>query len=193
MTDTILQMTNISKNFAGVHALRGVSFDLKPGEVHALLGENGAGKSTLVKIITGVHQPDGGEIYVEGQPVHFSDAHASRQAGIAAIYQELSLFPDLNVAENIFVGRQPTTSGGRIDWRRLYAEADRLLSSLNVRLDLRQKARNLSIAQQQMVEIARSFSINARRQALMAPYFEGLGGLRPDQGKLDLEEIFHLD
>jgi rhamnose transport system ATP-binding protein len=162
MTDSILQMTNISKNFAGVHALRGVSFDLKPGEVHALLGENGAGKSTLVKIITGVHQPDSGEIFVDGSPVHFADAHASRQAGIAAIYQELSLFPDLNVAENIFVGRQPTTTGGRIDWRKLYGEAEVLLSSLNVRLDLKQKARNLSIAQQQMVEIARAFSINAR-------------------------------
>jgi rhamnose transport system ATP-binding protein len=162
MSDFILQMTNISKNFAGVHALRGVSFDLKPGEVHALLGENGAGKSTLVKIITGVHQPDSGEICIDGSPVHFSDAHESRQAGIAAIYQELSLFPDLNVAENIFVGRQPTASLGRIDWRRLYAEAGALLASLNVRLDLRQKARNLSIAQQQMVEIARAFSINAR-------------------------------
>jgi ABC-type sugar transport system ATPase subunit len=89
MSDFILQMTNISKNFAGVHALRGVSFDLKPGEVHALLGENGAGKSTLVKIITGVHQPDGGEICIDGTPVHFGDAHESRKAGIAAIYQEL--------------------------------------------------------------------------------------------------------
>jgi rhamnose transport system ATP-binding protein len=162
MSDFILQMTNISKNFAGVHALRGVSFDLKPGEVHALLGENGAGKSTLVKIITGVHQPDGGEICIDGSPVHFGDAHESRQAGIAAIYQELSLFPDLNVAENIFVGRQPTTRLGRIDWRKLYTEAGMLLTSLNVKLDLKQKARNLSIAQQQMVEIARAFSINAR-------------------------------
>jgi rhamnose transport system ATP-binding protein len=162
MSDFILQMTNISKNFAGVHALRGVSFDLKPGEVHALLGENGAGKSTLVKIITGVHQPDSGEISIDGSLVHFGDAHESRQAGIAAIYQELSLFPDLNVAENIFVGRQLTTRFGGINWRKLYAEAGALLASLNVKLDLKQKARNLSIAQQQMVEIARAFSINAR-------------------------------
>jgi len=162
MSDFILQMTNISKNFAGVHALRGVSFDLKPSEVHAMLGENGAGKSTLVKIITGVHQPDSGEIFIEGIPVHFADTHESRQAGIAAIYQELSLFPDLNVAENIFVGRQPSSAGGRINWRKLYNEAEQLLASLNVHLDLKQKARNLSIAQQQMVEIARAFSINAR-------------------------------
>ena len=113
-------------------------------------------------MITGVHQPDKGEIYLNGDPVHFSDPRESRQAGIAAIYQELSLFPDLDVAENIFVGRQPTTCGGRIDWRKLYAEAGKLLTSLGVHLDLKQKARSLSIAQQQMVEIARAFSINAR-------------------------------
>jgi rhamnose transport system ATP-binding protein len=94
--------------------------------------------------------------------MHFGDTRESRQAGIAAIYQELSLFPDLDVAENIFVGRQPTTVGGRIDWRKLYADAGNLLESLGVQLNLKQKARNLSIAQQQMVEIARAFSINAR-------------------------------
>jgi rhamnose transport system ATP-binding protein len=162
MSETILRMTNISKSFAGVHALRGVQFDLRPGEVHALLGENGAGKSTLVKVMTGVHQPDGGEIYLNGVQVHFSDARQSRQAGIAAIYQELSLFPDLDVAENIFAGRQPTAAAGRIDWRNLYSQANQLLDSLGVQIDLRQKARNLSIAQQQMVEIARALSVNAR-------------------------------
>ncbi len=162
MSEYILELRNISKSFAGVEVLHGVSFNLCPGEVHAMLGENGAGKSTLVKIITGVHQPDGGEIYLNGSQVHFAGVHESRQAGIAAIYQELSLFPDLDVAENIFAGRQPTAAGGRIDWRRMYSEAGLLLSSLGVRLDLREKARNLSIAQQQMVEIARAFSINAR-------------------------------
>ncbi len=162
MSEYLLELSNISKSFAGVEVLHGVSFNLCAGEVHALLGENGAGKSTLVKIITGVHQPDGGEISLNGSPVHFAGAHESRQAGIAAIYQELSLFPDLDVAENIFAGRQPTAGGGRIDWRRMYREAGQLLSSLGVRLDLREKARNLSIAQQQMVEIARAFSINAR-------------------------------
>jgi rhamnose transport system ATP-binding protein len=162
MSETILRMTNISKSFAGVHALRGVQFDLYPGEVHALLGENGAGKSTLVKVMTGVHQPDGGEIILNGAQVHFSNALESRQAGIAAIYQELSLFPDLDVAENIFAGRQPITTGGRIDWRSLYSQANHLLDTLGVHLDLKQKARNLSIAQQQMVEIARALSVNAR-------------------------------
>src|SRR5512134_1171912 len=162
MSEYILELRNISKRFSGVEVLHQVSFALRPGEVHALLGENGAGKSTLVKVITGVHQPDVGEILLDGKPVHFSDARESRQAGIAAIYQELSLFPDLDVAENIFAGRQPVTSGGRVDWRRLYAEAGKLLDSLGVKLDLREKARTLSIAQQQMVEIARAFSINAR-------------------------------
>src|SRR5512145_3156743 len=108
MRDIILQMRNISKHFAGVYALRGVSFDLRPGEVHALLGENGAGKSTLIKIITGVHQSDGGEIRLNGQSITFANPLEARQHGIAAIYQEPSLFPDLDIAENIFVGRQPT-------------------------------------------------------------------------------------
>ena len=162
MSENILELSNISKKFGGVEVLHGVSFSLRPGEVHALLGENGAGKSTLIKIITGVHQPDGGEVVLEGKQVHFNNTHDSRLAGIAAIYQELSLFPDLNVAENIFIGRQPTTFGGRIDWRKLYAAAGELLASLGVHLELKQKARSLSIAQQQMVEIARAFSINAR-------------------------------
>ena len=162
MTENILELKNITKRFSGVEVLHEVSFSLRSGEVHALLGENGAGKSTLVKVMTGVHQPDKGEMYLDGKHVRFSDTRESRQAGIAAIYQELSLFPDLDVAENIFVGRQPTTMGGRIDWRKLYADAEKLLLSLGVHLDLKQKARSLSIAQQQMVEIARAFSINAR-------------------------------
>ena len=162
MTEYILELNKISKSFSGVEVLHEVSFALRPCEVHALLGENGAGKSTLVKIITGVHHPDKGEILLNGTPVHFGDARDSRQAGIAAIYQELSLFPDLDVAENIFVGRQPVTRGGRVDWRKLYDEAGKLLASLGVQLDLKQKARTLSIAQQQMVEIARAFSINAQ-------------------------------
>ena len=161
MSEYVLELKNISKRFGGVEVLHGVSFGLRPGEVHALLGENGAGKSTLIKVITGIHQPDEGEIYLNDKHVHFSDPLQARLAGIAAIYQELSLCPDLNVAENIFLGRQPTTVGGRIDWRKLYSEADRLLTSLGVHLDLKAKARNLSIAQMQSVEIARAFSLNA--------------------------------
>jgi rhamnose transport system ATP-binding protein len=162
VSEYVLELKNIAKRFGGVEVLHSVSFALRPGEVHALLGENGAGKSTLIKVITGVHQPDGGEIYLDDKRVHFDDPLQARLAGIAAIYQELSLCPDLNVAENIFLGRQPTTIGGRIDWSKLYREADRLVTSLGVHLDLRIKARNLSIAQMQSVEIARAFSLNAR-------------------------------
>jgi len=162
MSESILRMTNISKSFAGVHALRGVQLDLRPGEVHALLGENGAGKSTLVKVITGVHQPDTGEIYLNDQRIHLNDPREATTLGISAIYQELSMFPDLDIAENIFVGRRPTRKGGLIDWRKMRRESEALLSSLGVHLNLKTKARNLSIAQQQMVEIARALSVNAR-------------------------------
>lgn len=162
MNEDILRLDQVSKSFSGVEVLHKVSFSLSPGEVHALLGENGAGKSTLVKVITGVHQPDNGNIYLNGNQIYFANTRESRDAGIAAIYQELSLFPDLDVAENIFVGRQPRKRGGRIDWRKLYSEADQLLTALGVHLDLKKKARSLSIAEQQMVEIARAFSIDAR-------------------------------
>jgi rhamnose transport system ATP-binding protein len=162
VSDYVLELKNITKRFAGVEVLHGVSFALRAGEVHALLGENGAGKSTLIKVITGIHQPDGGEIYLDDKQIHFNDPLQARMAGIAAIYQELSLCPDLNVAENIFLGQQPTRVGGRIDWHKLYSEAGRLLTSLGVHLDLKTKARNLSIAQMQSVEIARAFSLHAR-------------------------------
>jgi rhamnose transport system ATP-binding protein len=127
-----------------------------------LLGENGAGKSTLIKIITGVHQPNSGAIYLEGRPVRFANPREARRYGLAAIYQEPSLFPDLDIAENIFVGRQPTETGGRVAWRRMYQEATTLLHELGVQLDPRTKARNLSVAQQQMVEIARALSVQAK-------------------------------
>jgi rhamnose transport system ATP-binding protein len=157
----VLQVQYISKSFGGVHALQDVDFAVVPGEVHAILGENGAGKSTLIKILTGFHQPDSGEIFLEGKPVHFSGTREAQQLGIAAIYQEPSLFPDLDVAENIMVGRQPVGRWG-IDWRSMYAEATELLKRLGLAIDAHTKARDLSVAQQQVVEIARSLSINAK-------------------------------
>lgn len=163
MSDYILELQRIKKSFPGVLALDGVDFNLRPGEVHALVGENGAGKSTLIKVITGVHQPDAGEIQFQGQPVIFANPLIAQQHGIAAIYQEPTLFPDLDVAENIFMGRQPLQSvTRRIDWGQMYEEAGRLLRSLGVNLDPSTRVRGLSFADQQMVEIAKALSVNAQ-------------------------------
>jgi rhamnose transport system ATP-binding protein len=160
-TPPIFHIQHVSKSFGGVHALQDVHFEIFPGEVHALLGENGAGKSTLIKIITGVYQPDAGELFFDGQPIHFANTRAAQEHGIAAIYQEPSLFPDLDIAENIMIGRQPMGRLG-VDWRRMYQEAGALLRRLGLALDPRTKARELSVAQQQVVEIARALSINAK-------------------------------
>jgi rhamnose transport system ATP-binding protein len=157
----IFKVQHVSKSFGGVHALQNVHFEIFPGEVHALLGENGAGKSTLIKIMTGVHQPDAGELFLDGQPIHFANTRAAQEHGVAAIYQEPSLFPDLDIAENILVGRQPIGRWG-VDWKRMYQEAGDLLRRLGLALDPRTKARVLSVAQQQVVEIARALSINAK-------------------------------
>ena len=157
----VIRMEHIHKSFGGVHALNDVQIEVYPGEVHAILGENGAGKSTLIKTMTGVHQPDSGEIYLYGEPVSFGGPREAQQQGIGAIYQEPSLFPDLDIAENIMAGRQPTRAG-RIDWGAMHREARTLLEQLGVRLDPRTKARNLSVAQQQTVEIARALSLDAQ-------------------------------
>lgn len=184
MSNIILKMTGISKNFAGVQALREVDFDLRPGEVHALLGENGAGKSTLIKVITGVHQPNSGAIYLNDAPVRLANPREAQRYGIAAIYQEPSLFPDLDIAENIFVGRQPTRLGGKVAWNRMYREAAKLLRDLGVSLDPKTKARNLSVAQQQMVEIARALSVQAKILIMDEP----TSSLTP----AEVEELFRI-
>ncbi|MCA9962400.1 MAG: sugar ABC transporter ATP-binding protein, partial [Anaerolineales bacterium] len=157
----MMQMRDISKSFGGVHALNHVQMEVHAGEVHALLGENGAGKSTLIKTMTGVYQPDSGEIYLHGELIRFAGPRDAQQHGIGAIYQEPSLFPDLDIAENIMAGRQPMRNG-RIDWRSMHREARNVLQQLGVGLDPRIKARNLSVAQQQTVEIARALSLNAK-------------------------------
>src|SRR5947209_10018812 len=159
--EPVMQVQHISKSFGGVHALQDVHLEIFAGEVHAILGENGAGKSTLIKILTGVHQPDTGEIVLDGEPVRFTDTRQAQVHGIAAIYQEPSLFPDLDVAENIMVGRHPVRRWG-IDWKRVYEETGGLLRRLGLAVDPRTKARDLSVAQQQVVEIARALSTNAR-------------------------------
>src|SRR4029450_13301245 len=130
----VLEVSNISKSFAGVHALKDVKLDIHPGEVHALLGENGAGKSTLIKIISGVYTPDSGEITLAGNKVTFSSPREAAQAGIGTGYQEPLLFPDLHVGENIFISHQGR--GAVTNWRQMFREAEGILAALGVALDV---------------------------------------------------------
>lgn len=163
MTGPAVELRGISKAFAGVQALSDVSFDVRPGEVHALLGENGAGKSTLIKIMAGLHQADSGEFRVNDTIVHFGSARDAHSAGIATVHQELLLFPELTVAENIFLGRAPKTALGAIDWTRMRQRARELLDSLDSReLDIDQKVASLSVANRQRIEIARALAQDAR-------------------------------
>ena len=162
-TQPILRLEHIYKSFAGVHALEDVSFELLPGEIHALIGENGAGKSTLVKVITGVYHPEKGHIIFEGNPTTFSSTLSAHKHGIAAIYQDLNLFPDLNIAENIFMGHMPINPKTKaIDWNMMYRRASEILQSLGVDLNPKSRVLGLSIAEQQMVEIAKALSANAK-------------------------------
>ena len=156
----ILEIRGVAKRFDATQALEDVSLTLHAGEIHALLGENGAGKSTLIKIITGVHQPDRGEILLAGRPVTIRSAAEAQRLGVAAIYQEPLLFPDLNVAENIFISHQDR--GAVVDWRQMFREADKILAELGMSLDVRKPARGLTLAAQQSVEIAKAISLNVR-------------------------------
>lgn len=157
----ILEMTSISKGFPGVQALNDVSFFCRRGHVHALVGENGAGKSTLMKIMTGAYQPDAGQIVFKGIPRVISHPSEAQELGISIIYQEFNLVPYMSVAENIFVGREPRTALGLVDWRAMRTQATALLSDLNVTVDVDAWVRELPVAQQQMVEIAKALSLDA--------------------------------
>lgn len=156
----VLELRSVAKSFAATAALRDMSLAILPGEIHAIVGENGAGKSTLIKIMTGVHQPDAGEILVEGRPVVLRTAQEAQAAGVAAIYQEPMVFPDLNVAENIFISNR--ASGAFVRWSALFAEADRIVAQLGVTLDVRRAAAGLTLAEQQTVEIARALSLKVK-------------------------------
>jgi rhamnose transport system ATP-binding protein len=161
-TEPLLVLEKAAKRFGAVRALEDGSVTLRPGEAHALLGENGAGKSTLVKILAGVHQPDSGRLLIDGRPVVLSGPAASRAAGISIIYQEPTLFPDLTVAENIFMGRQPLGAGRRIDRSEMNRAAAEVFTRLGVQLDPQRQARGLSVADQQIVEIAKALSLDAK-------------------------------
>src|SRR6266852_5351387 len=170
MTIPLLEMKQITKSFPGVRALDGVSFDLNKSEIHALVGENGAGKSTLIKILAGVypHSEYGGEIILDGSERRFANVRDAEQAGIAVIYQELSLVKDLSIAENIFLGREPRRFGV-INWEKLYSRAQKLLDDLHLAIDPLTPVRNLGIGQQQLVEIAKALSQDARIVVLDEP------------------------
>ena len=170
MISPLLQMRQITKSFPGVKALDGVTFDLYPGEIHALVGENGAGKSTLIKILAGVypHPEYGGEVILDSSERRFANVRDSEHAGIAIIFQELSLVKDLNVAENIFLGREPQRFG-IINWEDLYSRAQKLLDDLHLEIDPGTPVVNLGIGQQQLVEIAKALSHKARILVLDEP------------------------
>jgi rhamnose transport system ATP-binding protein len=160
--NVILELEDIKKTFDGVVALNGVKFQLRKGEVHALMGENGAGKSTLIKIITGVHQPDSGTITLDNQKITLQSPLDSQKMGIAAIYQHVTSFPDLSVAENIFMGSELLKKSGLYNWKLMNTRAGELLRSLGSDTGPQTPMKNLSVAQQQLVEIAKALSRDAR-------------------------------
>ena len=158
----VLEAKGVSKAFAGVTALRDVDFDLRSGEVHALMGENGAGKSTLMKILAGVHVDYDGEIQIEGAPVRFSGVQDAERAGVAIIHQELNLVPELTASENIFLGREPLILGAFVDHGRIIKAASALLRRLGIEIDAQRRIAELRIGEQQLVEIAKALSLDAR-------------------------------
>lgn len=164
----IVELRNIHHSYGAVETLRGVSFTLSPGEVVALVGENGAGKSTLVKILTGIVLPTQGTIMVQGSERHFASARTARDAGIAAMYQEPMLFPDLSITENIFAGRQ-MTQRGTIAWSSMHDQARKLLDQLDMQIDPRTPVYQLRVAERQLVEIAKAISIGAQVLILDEP------------------------
>jgi ribose transport system ATP-binding protein len=165
----ILELQEITKAFGGVEALRGVDFALCAGEIHGLVGENGAGKSTLMKVIAGVHTEFSGRFLLDGQQTHFRSARDARAAGIAMVHQELSVAPDLSVAENVFLGQQPTNRFGLVQWRRMAREAGELLKRLGLDVDPRSRLGDLPIGLQQLIEIARVLFSGARIVILDEP------------------------
>ncbi len=161
MSEYLLEMKNICKSFPGVKALQGVNFQLKAGEIHALLGENGAGKSTLIKVLGGIYHPEEGKIFIDGQEVAITGVNRARENGISIIHQELVLVPHMTVAENIFLGREPKGKFG-VNHVQMSSEAQRMLDTFDLGIDADSLIADLSIAQQQLVEIVKAISFNCR-------------------------------
>ena len=168
MATPLWELVNICKAFPGVRANDGISIRLNAGEIHALLGENGCGKSTLIKILSGVHAPDSGEIRLNGVPLTLGSPTEARAKGVATVFQEFSLAPTLSVAENIFLGRYPRR-GLLVDWPGMRAEAAQILASLEIEIDPRRLVGSLSVAEQQLVEIAKAISVDAKLLILDEP------------------------
>ncbi|KEI22998.1 hypothetical protein KIQ_010570 [Corynebacterium glutamicum ATCC 14067] len=164
----ILQLDKVSKSFGPVNVINQVSIDVRPGRVLALLGENGAGKSTLIKMMSGVYQPDGGQILVDGKPATLPDTKTAESFGIATIHQELNLVPTMTVAENVMLGRTPR-KWGLVNFKHLRRQAQAALDLIGVDVDLNAQVGSLGIARQQMVEIAKALSMNARILILDEP------------------------
>ncbi|MDF5757216.1 ATP-binding cassette domain-containing protein [Spongiactinospora sp. TRM90649] len=162
MSGTVLQAAGVSKTFEGVRALDHVSFAIGPGEVHALVGSNGAGKSTLVKVLSGVYQPDAGELRMHGEPIEFAAPAQARRAGIATIHQENTLLPPMSVARNLFLGKEPRSRFGLIDFARMHAEADQVIQSYGMRLDVRRPLDSLPPGTRQLVAMAKAAWADAR-------------------------------
>ncbi|OYD77527.1 UNVERIFIED_ORG: monosaccharide ABC transporter ATP-binding protein (CUT2 family) [Burkholderia sp. CF145] len=167
--NTILKLDNITKSFPGVKALQGIHLDIARGEIHALLGENGAGKSTLMKILSGIYQPDDGTIVIDGQERHFTNYHDAVAAGVGIVFQEFSLIPYLNAVENMFLGRELRNRLGMLDRTKMRRAASEIFGRLGVAIDLSVPIRELSVAQQQFVEIGKALSLNARILILDEP------------------------
>ncbi|MEO6609924.1 MAG: sugar ABC transporter ATP-binding protein [Aestuariivirga sp.] len=160
MSTPLFELSHISKSFGMTAALSDVSLEIFPGEVHAIVGENGAGKSTLIKIMTGVYQPDSGELFAEGKPVTLNTTKDAQSYGVAAIFQEPMVFPDLDVAENIFISHSALSRV--VNWNKLYSEAEQIIKRLGVSLEVKRAAAGLTLAEQQTVEIARALSLNVK-------------------------------
>ncbi|WP_449720040.1 ATP-binding cassette domain-containing protein, partial [Actinomadura verrucosospora] len=158
----LLELIGIDKSFPGVKALSGATLNVYPGKVMALVGENGAGKSTMMKVLTGIYQKDAGKIRFLGKEVAFNGPKSSQEAGIGIIHQELNLIPELTIAENIFLGREFVSAFGKIDWKKMFSESDKLLKRLNLDYDSHQTIAELSIGEQQMVEIAKVLSFQSQ-------------------------------
>jgi ribose transport system ATP-binding protein len=183
--DLLVQMQGIHKAFAGVTACAGCQFELRPGEVHALVGENGAGKSTLMKILAGVYKKDAGRIFLRGQEVDIHSPHSAQMLGITMIHQELNLMPHLTIAQNIFIGREPRQPiPFLLDEPKINKQAEEILASLHLNLNPKQRVGGLTVARQQMVEIAKALSYNSQVLIMDEP--------TAALTEAEIDELFHM-